>query len=284
MVHTRYTRGKKPITYGRQLVIGGLVLTGTFLLGAATWYVTRLPSMTIQSVAVSGGITISGETVKAASEAALEGNYFALIPKRFVYLYPEELVSAAVLSVPRVSGVTFDREETTLRVQFEEFAPYALWCEANYERCLFIDEQGYAFAEAPQLKGGSLLRFVVEDAVLLPQQQIPHYAEVVRAVQLAIDIEKQFGYRVTDITLKDNKDRTLKLSGGAELLTTTAIDDELTKDNLATVLKTEKFQDLQGDNFAYIDLRFGNKVFVSKYGEQSTSTASTTIEAEAVVE
>ncbi len=52
--------------------------------------------------------------------------------------------------------------------------------------------------------------------------------------------------------------------GGSELKTVASKDAQETIDNLLVVLASEEFAHLKPGNFQYIDLRFGNKVFVNE--------------------
>jgi hypothetical protein len=55
--------------------------------------------------------------------------------------------------------------------------------------------------------------------------------------------------------------------GGSELKVSLTLTPQQTVDNLQTVLSSEQYSDLVPGTFAYIDLRFGNKVFVSREGD-----------------
>ncbi len=149
----------------KQIAIGVLVLTTVALLVTATWYGTRVKFLTIQEVMVEGGQTISTVEIEKKVQAALEGQYLRLVPRRFAWLYPEAEVLEIVKSVERVHDVKTEViKGIKLSVTFDEYIPLSLWCDSVVSyNCLFIDEKGYAFGRAPKLSGGTFLRFVSTD-------------------------------------------------------------------------------------------------------------------------
>jgi len=70
--------------------------------------------------------------------------------------------------------------------------------------------------------------------------------------------------------------------GGGEFKVTLTQEPEQTVENLLVVLTSEEFQGIEPGSFQYIDLRFGNKVFVNEElatpNEDVTSEISTTTE------
>ena len=69
---------------------------------------------------------------------------------------------------------------------------------------------------------------------------------------------------VSRISVTKDGDVIYKLTSGAELITGNKLSPQQSFDNLLTVLETKEFKHLTQENFAYIDLRFGNKVYVCK--------------------
>ncbi len=129
--------------YVLQIVRGVLILLVVIVVGYGIWYVTRLPSLTIADISVSGGGTIPHEVIQSEVERELAGTYLALIPRRFTYLYPAAAIKSTIGAIPRVKDVTLERSErTALIVSFTEYEPFALWCDEARQHCLFIDEFG----------------------------------------------------------------------------------------------------------------------------------------------
>lgn len=249
----------------RHIGWGVLVLGVVALLLAGIWHGTRISALTITEVVASGGETIDPSVVEAAVATELEGAYLGFVPRRFAWLYPAEDVYQAVDAIQRVHNIQVARDGgTSLLVTYDEYVPQALWCtKGEHESCLFVDATGFAFAPAPPLTGGSFLRFVTlgRDAVVeetvLPPDTLAAMHELVRL--LAAE-----GWYVQVVEVDEMGDAFLQVSGGGELKV--VVNDEPARivDNLLTILTSTEFQHLAPGNFAYIDLRFGNKVFVNE--------------------
>lgn len=263
-------------TYIIQILKGILILAVFAGLGWGVWKVTRLPSLTITEIEVIGGDTIEYSVVKEVVKTELEGTYFAIIPRSFTYLYPAAAVVSSVNAVPRIKDAKVTRDgNQKLKVNFDEYIPFALWCDKVSSHCLFVDENGYAFANAPNLSGGSLPRFVVEDTPLLVRQNMLSPQTLAIIVAFSEELKEGFGFVVDEILYEQNTDVTYTLVGGGELRTNLSDSSDVTLNNLETILSSEQFQHIQPGNFQYIDLRFGNKVFVNEElikNETATST------------
>ena len=267
-------RGRKHTprkAYILQIVWGVFVLLVVTAAGYGVWKVTRLPSLTIDTVTVAAGDTIDPVVVEREARIELEGNYMALIPRTFTYLYPAAAITASIEAIPRVKDVTVTRQgKKTLK-------PFALWCDQAHVNCLLLDKTGYAFADAPKLTGGSMLRFVIEDRPLLVRQSVLSETELTQATAFAEQLGNEFGFNAEEFYYEQNGDVTVTLAGGGQLLISAYEPIEATFNNLETVLASEDFLHLRPGNFQYIDLRFGNKVFVNEeiaVPETSSSTAT----------
>jgi len=261
----------------RQIVGGVLVLIFVSLLLFSVHYVTRLPALTIQTVEISGGETIASNLVETLVETELEGDYMRLVPKRFSFLYPKQAIIDIVKKINRVKDLQVERtSRTVIEVTFSEYHPDALWCNGGIEDCVFIDANGYAFAVAPSLSGGSFLRIDklgVEPVTSVQAFDTSSYLKVKELVTLLEDN----AWFVSSVAIDVAGDAFLTLTEGGELKVTLEDPAEQIVENLFTVLSSKEFVDIGPGEFEYIDLRFGNKVFVNELGpEVATSTDSIT--------
>lgn len=250
--------------------VGALGIVGT-------WYGSRVAALQITEVAVVGGSTIAHETIEATTWQALVGSYYKLIPFTFTWLYPEERVTDQLLQIPRVKEVRMEVEAQTLTVAFTEYQPYALWCmERDSSACLFLDATGFAFAEAPQLTGSAFVRYIQKgkEPVLKTEGFTKTYIETTGS--LAERLEDELGLYVTEIVRFDDVDTSYYLAGGAEIKVSERMTADETFVNLRTIFSSDEFASLADGDFHYIDLRFGDKVFVSEVEAVATSTASST--------
>jgi len=268
-----------------QFVYGGVVMLIVVLLGYGVWYVTRLPTFTLSGVVVSGGETVSDDEVTNVVETELEGTYMLLIPKKFTYLFPKENILEKLNEISRVHNISLEKaNRNTLAVSFEEYIPYALWCtDAQTDSsCEFLSASGYAFTKAPPLRGGAFVRHFVEGRVPETGVQLFEESDMERMEALMDGFELELDLRTLAITHTSAGDETYHLSGGGELFVSLQQSAQTTFDNLRSLLESPEYKHVGPGNFQYIDLRFGNRVFINEEVkddtvlEVSTSTASTT--------
>lgn len=260
----------------KQIAIGVGLLVFIALIGYGVWYGTRLDALTIDTVTVSGGKTIAHDTVRGTINAALSGSYFKLVPYRFVWTYPKEDIYAAVATNPRIDDITLTRDGTELHVAFTEYTPHALWCSSvtDSARCLFLDRSGYAFAPAPQLVGTTLVRY--SDRVHEPMVGEHAYtaSTSARFAQFVRTVEDRYNLPIFHIEQIAPDEVVYHIIGGSKLKVSQRMDLQKTIENLGTILSSREFRHLEAGNFAYIDLRYGERVFVNEKGAATTTASS----------
>jgi cell division septal protein FtsQ len=266
----------------KQIGIGFLVLSTIALLLVGVWYGTRINSLTITTIEIYGGETISHQELQKLSEQALEGNYIGLIPKRFSWFYPEEDVYKALQSNDRVHNILINREGgTKLKIDFDEYIPTALWCtETDKGDCFFVDQDGFSFSKAPSLVGGSFLRFITTEREPKVRETLMDKSLLEAIFSLVAKLAEQ-NWFVSSIEIDQVNDVFLKIAGGGEIKVSLNDPQEKIIENLLVILNSPEFTHIKPGNFQYIDLRFGSKVFVNEEiavpkEESATSTASST--------
>lgn len=265
----------------RHVLLGLGVCTLVTLFAFAVFKVSRLPSLTLTTITIDGGETISHDVIQSLIDVKLSGSYFKLIPHRFTILYPHDALMAAVSALPRVKSVQVEREGTSLMVTFDEYVPSALWCLSAEERtCYFVTESGFAFAPGPQLAGGALARHFIETETSLSRKQLFDEATFRLLHTFLKELEEKRSLRVTDIVHTKDGDLRLKVNGGGELLLADTGEYDNVLANLDSILLSEEFKHIEPGNFRYIDLRFGNKVFVNETLEPLPDTGATSTDEE----
>ena len=247
----------------RQIVGGVLVLSLLAILIVSTWYISRLQSLTINEVEVYGGETISHDLVRKLTETELEGEYLRLIPKRFVLLYPKDAITESVSNIDRIKNIRVDSiSRNKIRVDFDEYVPDTLWCNLDLSQCTFVDENGFAFAQAPALTGGSFLRLEKLGVTPVTNVQAFELDQYNQVKDLANLLERNNWY-IEKVAVDVADDAYLTLTEGGELKVALKDSPERIVENLFTVLSAGEFAGIGPGEFEYIDLRFGNKVFVN---------------------
>lgn len=249
----------------RQILIGVMIFSFIGSLVYSIWYITRLEVFTINSIQTEGGETISHDEVKNRAQTQLKGAYLGLIPYVFTYTYPKQAIYDEVSKVNRIKDVKVWRDNRkTIKITFDEYVPEALWCNSeNEEVCVFLDENGYGFTTAPSLSGGALTRynFIGRNAESGAQfLTVEKYKQLDKLKTLL----KDAGWYVSQVYVDSADDIYIQIVGGGELKATLAQTPTEIVNNLVTVLSSEEFSHIVPGNFKYIDLRFGNKVFVNE--------------------
>lgn len=264
----------------KQIGLGVLILLSIAIIVTSIWYGTRLESLTITEIEVAGGETIAHDFLREQIEQQLEGDYLRLIPRRFAYLYPKDDIIAALAGIPRLKDISLIREggkKVTLIVT--EYEPAALWCNnEETESCLLLDETTFAFAAAPALAGETFLRYVsIGDEpkigeTILTSSELATYKVAASALEAK-------GWRVKQVSVDGARDAFLLLKGGegSEIILSLKDDGAVIADNFRTVINSEEFNDLEPGGFQYMDLRFGNKVFVNRTEEIAPVASSTDV-------
>jgi cell division septal protein FtsQ len=266
-----------------QLIVGAVITVVIALLVTAIWYGTRVPSLQIAAIEVIGGETIPHFVIEEKVNAELVGAYLQLVPNRFMPMYPRSKIEKSILSLDRVKNVHVELTgNQTLTVVFDEHVPYALWCEkTDSELCLFIDKSGFAFASAPELQGSAFVRYIDEGAIPQKDAQGFESSFVKETEEFVTLLQDQLSLYTTHVQKKGVYDVEYTISGGGVIKVSQSIPMQESFENLQTILTSEEFKHIEPGAFQYIDLRFGDKVFVNEApissADVSTTTASTSI-------
>ena len=260
-----------------QIFVGtGIVLVISLLL-TGIYFGSRVDSLQITDVTVYGGYTIPHTDVRDATQTLLEGSYFRLVPYTFTWTYPKRAVVSKLAEMPRLKQSQVSLEGQTLTIVFDEYQPTALWCSETESSCYFLDSAGFAFAKAPELSGGAFIRYgeIGKEAAVKTQMVDREFLKTSQA--FAQQLADELGLYVTHITVLDPLDVEYTVSGGGVIKVSQRVDLDTTFANVRSILLSEEFAHLETGAFAYIDLRFGDKVFVNEVGEveqKETATSS----------
>lgn len=263
----------------KQVLLGVLVFSTVAVLITIVWYSTRIKSLTIDTITVSGGVTINEEVIRNKAEEQLAGAYLKLVPRRFTFFYPEEMIYTSVKSIERIKNVSVEKKsKKEIHVSFDEYMPDNLWCSyGTTDDCYFIDEEGYAFTRSPSLTGGSLVRYYLT-STKAEIGQSPFSTEDYKNTKGFIAKLADKGWFVNRVEIDAVRDVFYTMARGSELKASLTEGFEKPFSNLETIIQSKEFSHLEPGNFQYIDLRFGTRVFVNEellvsVTDKATSTA-----------
>lgn len=261
----------------KQIFIGLLIALVTAIVVAGVWYGTRIPSLQITQVEVLGGYTIPHTEVEERVRERLVGTYFKLVPHTFRPTYPKGAILDHIATIPRIKNVHIEVLDTQkIIVVFEEYKPAALWCETHETKeCLFLDEVGYAFSQAPELTGSAFIRYIDSGHIPEVKQQGFKSEFIDDSQDFAELLAGGLDLYVTHVEKVDELDVLYTVSGGGVLKVSQLMTLEQSFKNLQSILSSEDFIHLQNGSFQYIDLRFGDKIFLREDEVQQEVATST---------
>jgi cell division septal protein FtsQ len=271
-----HTKHRQRRIFWKRIAYGGTTFLTLASLVLGIFFGSRLPIVSLSHISISGTETIPTGTVRTKIDAALAGSYFGIIPHRFMWMSPLEAITTQIESLPRVQRAEVYRVGRTLNVSVREFAPHMLWCRdvSSTSSCYYVDRNGKAYEEAPSLQGGTLIRYIVReqnprvDEELLTKETRQNIDAVIAQLRTAHNLA------VERVIIENDVDITFVLDTHARILFS-RLDIDASYQNFVSLLDSKEYQTLKRGRFEYIDLRFGNKVFVQKEPPRATTTQAT---------
>lgn len=250
-----------------------------FILGIIS-YLSHLPRVRINEVALTGGILVTEKEVKEESLEFMNGKYFFLFPKNNSFLYQKSGLEEHLKDkFKRVDTITVDLDGLNkLVINITERKPIAIWCRENSmpvgtsteivagfpkENCYFMDSLSTIFAEAPNFSGDAYFKYygLVEDPSPIGKKYIASSTEFV-AINSFIQSIKELKIKPVYLQAKEEGEFSLFLQGGGQIFFDVRKSLDLSYQNLQTLLKSPELVIKQGYlPVEYVDLRYGNKLF-----------------------
>ena len=201
--------------------------------------------------------------------AAMQGNYFGIIPRDSIFFFPASRIRADIKSAhPNVAAVSIFRTGlASISIKMNERVPIARWCGlapvAGVEAyCYVFDASGYVFAAAAtttETVNPFMLYAPLEGDGLEPLRATIAHADELPSV---FDFARQLsplGLPVTHVILRGDEVDTY-LASGTRI--TYVLGNE---ENAFTALTSARANlSLADGSLDYVDLRFDGKVYVKK--------------------
>ncbi|HBB49456.1 TPA: hypothetical protein DEQ22_00350 [Candidatus Nomurabacteria bacterium] len=255
-----------------KILISGLGLLVIFFLLA---YLSRLESLNIGEIKVSGNQFLETETLRVAIETELAGKYLWLFPKTNILYYSKNSIKKGLQDrFKRIGDMTFSiNDNETLEISLTERTPKYIWCgiepkETPGNKCYFMDKNGYIFDEAPYFSGEVYFKFYGRTDTGEPLGAY-FLKQNFRQLVWFKDFMIELGMKPTVIYATGEGDIEIFLSRGGtpaaapKILLQADADFQNAAENLETALSIEPLQSKFKKNYSslqYIDLRFENRV------------------------
>ncbi len=258
----------------KQILLGIFLFSLVALIITGIWYGSRVNSLTITNINVQDGQTIRGDLIKKEIEQVLDGEYIHLIPRRFSWFYPEAEVLEKIQEIERIKDIKVAKiSGTELTVTFDEYQPFALWCNESNESCFFLDDKGFAFGKAPILSGESLIRYYKLGEEPQLKANLISFDDFENTKEFS-KLLNNISWFNTRIEIDAVRDVFYLLSDDSEIRATLTEKPSITFSYLESLVRSKEFEHLKPGNFQYVDLRFGAKLYVNE--EKNIAIASST--------
>lgn len=255
-----------------------LLLFIIFLIGLA--FLSRIDSLAIKSVSVSGNEIIEKEDLESQVFKSLSENVFLIFSGKNKLLYSKKnLISDLKKEFPRILDVRVERNKQEVVLKIRERERAYLWCgEASPDfqdrflerECYFLDNSGFIFDKSPQFSTGVYFTFYskIEDKNPIGQYILDF--EFLKNINLLVDAVEDKGLPVHSLLEKEEGQYELLfnietlLSDYPKLMfTSDQTIDEVYNKFISIVDENPFKKDFleKGNKLEYIDARFKNRIF-----------------------
>ena len=274
-------RRASPLRARRQKIRLVSVLLLVALVGAliyAVSYVSYLPRYTVNTIDVTGAITVPPAMVQEYIQSQLFTGAHPFLSPANIFLYHRVgLQNETVGYFPRIKSVTISRDSlfsTTLHVAVVERDAYAQWC-ASVTDCYEMDPSGFVFAQAPEATstvayttsyvfGGGMSTSTNPIGTSFVSAHVPGIVALLKQLSEA-------GFHPLGATVLSDQDFAVQLTEGFAVKASFGEDATSLVHNLQLVLSSTALNG-KADQIEYIDLRFGDRVYFKLKGEAETKT------------
>ena len=252
----------------RLLLLLGIVLAVLLILfGLVVWF-ANTSWLQITRVSVSGENVIPQTSIEEVVQDGIAGKYFGLFSKSNVFLYPKQKIKDNLQTLYPTLGNAEVRalDFHTISVTVAERTPHALWCgngiATTSEGCVLLDKSGLAYAHAPEYSGPVYQKYVgtLSEGPLPKQFLTPEHFHSLSALVETFS-KKIAPDTIMSVGVDSDNDVHLAASGGYEILFALSDNGGDIFQYFTLTLTAAPFATHALSDFAYIDLRFGDKVY-----------------------
>lgn len=274
-----------------------ILLFGLLTIFILLTYLSRLDSLNIAEIQITGNKIVDSAVLKGAVGEQIAGKYLWLFPKTNTLIYPQSAIKNGLQDkFKRIGDINLSiKNNTVLEVSIIEREAKYTWCgvdspetasgaeiSTGNQKCYFLDEDGYAFDEAPYFSGNVYFKFYGLPAQAgSVENPLGSYFSKQNFKELISfkDTLVAMGLKPMALYVTNNGDMEIFLSRENTNGTMPKIifkgdaDFKNIAENLQAALHTEPLQSKFKNNYSaleYIDLRFENKVF-DKFSVQGES-------------
>ncbi|MDQ3014626.1 MAG: hypothetical protein M3Q73_02070 [bacterium] len=254
------------------LKIAGVFLILIALVVGISW-LSRLKMLNLSSIQVEGNAAVSAEEIEVIAQRHLEGMFYYLFPRSNKFFYnKDDILQDIITTIPRVKEVELSGKGQTLVISILERAPAYTWCtgtpKKTKEDCYFIDNDGFIFSKAPTFSGNAYVAFYG-----LVQGETPigsSYLDKKTFLNLDGIIEFFKEKQIPTYALLASSNGNFELyfeQGGKLIFKNTQASTTVTSNVDLFMRDTKILSAAQLPLLDYLDVRFGNKLYVKLKGD-----------------
>ena len=247
----------------RFLLILGAVLLLAVLGGLI--YLSWRPFVRIGEVRIEGAQTVATSTLEKFVRERLAGTYLGIFPRDNVLLYSKGRIERDLRAEYPVFAMVSVAAgaPTTLVVAVSERSPAQLWCGTAPEApqpCLYLDESGAAYAQAPSFSGSPYVRYYGALAPgNFPRQFLD--PEKTRSLFALVEAMEEKAAAASEVSVEGNGDVSAVFAHGFTVKFSLAEDAGKVFERFSLALGSAPFSSHKLSYFEYLDLRFGDKLY-----------------------
>ncbi len=236
------------------------------IVGGSSVWLAHAPFLHIDTIVVSGAVAVPQGAIKSVVEQDIAGAYLWVYPKNNILLYPKSAIQKQLLAqFPTLTSVEVHLQDLhTIKVVVVERKPVAVWCsvDALTPRCFLLDEGGLVYAAAPSYSGDAYKKYSGAGSAgtfpwhYLPQQTFHSLTALVDAIEKKVEVT-----RVSGVSVDAQDDVHLTFENGFEVLFALHDETGAVFERFVLALGAPPFTAHPLDAFAYLDLRFGDKLY-----------------------
>lgn len=242
---------------------------------------SKISFFQIENIEVYGNSTISKNEIINAIRKEASTKYFMIFPKSNIFLYPKKTTEKKLEDdFKQIKKITIKSKGfKAVNVEIIERKPDSLWCFGGVENeksaqtnehlktCYFLDEDGVIFSEAPDFSGNAFIRYrgLIDDTeqpigkTYFPEGKFREMSQFVSSLE-------SLGLTVIEFYAESESDYEINLKNDIKIILDDRQPFSKIFENIQAIseevdLKSE-YSTSHSSKINYIDLRFGNKVYL----------------------
>lgn len=241
---------------------------------------SKISFFQIENIEVFGNSTVSKDEIVDVIRKETSAKYFMLFSKNNFFLYPRKSMEKNLTDdFKKIKKITIKSKGfKSIIVEIIERKPNSLWCFSDMEKervrkidhlggCYFLDEKGVIFSESPDFSGNAFVRYHgLLDDVEQPIGKTYLSEEKFQELSQFVNLLEGLGLMAIEFYAESESEYKINLKNGVKIILDDKQPFSKILENIQAIseevdLKNE-FSASRLSKINYIDLRFGNKVYL----------------------